>query len=349
MSRLQKRAKRPPMYPDGTIVGNYELIKRIGHGGFGDIYLVKNLTNKLCYAMKMEVDNKNKYLSREIRVLKRLRLACFPRIWETGTHESVKYCVMSLLGPSVSQLKRMIPSHSFSPATAMEIISESLTLIERLHSMGYVHRDIKPSNFLIRPKLNSPLCLIDFGLAASFIDPVTKQHIPKIGHRFIGTQKYASPNAHDKVLLSRRDDLYSWFYMSLEILGSNLPWTGLESDEMCEYKRSISSQDLCKEVPPCFVRIHDYIRSLKYAAKPDYEKIHDILMPVLADNRSMFPDNQWSMLWQYAEEERSLIPDEHEQWNAEDELSDDSLESIDLKHALIPEGFRDPGCCCLLL
>lgn len=347
---MQKRAKRPPLYPNGTIIRNYELIKRIGHGGFGDIYLVKNLTNHLNYAMKMEVrDTKNKYLSREIRVLKRLKSTCFPRIWEAGTHESVKYCVMSLLGPSLSQLKRSIPSNRFSPATAMEIITESLTLIERLHSMGYVHRDIKPSNFLIRPKLNSPLCLIDFGLAASFMNPVTKQHLPKIGHRFIGTQKYASPNAHKQVLLSRRDDLYSWFYMALELLGTTLPWAGLESDEMCEYKKSVPSQELCREVPACFARIYDYIRSLKYATKPDYEKIQDILMPVLAENRSMFPDNQWSMLWQYAEEERSLIPDEHGQWDEGDQLSEDSLESIDLKHALIPDGFKDPECCCLLL
>jgi tau tubulin kinase len=66
---------------------------------------------------------------------------------------------------------------------------------------------------------------VDFGLAKLHIDPVTKKPFArrKITD-FRGTIPYASINAHNKEELSRRDDLWSFYFMMLEFLGEQLQW-----------------------------------------------------------------------------------------------------------------------------
>lgn len=72
--------------------------------------------------------------------------------------------------------------------------------------------------------------VVDFGLAKEHLDPVTK--IPYVARRntdFRGTIPYASLNAHNKQELSRRDDLWSFYFMLLEFLDEPLSWKQSET------------------------------------------------------------------------------------------------------------------------
>ena len=99
--------------------------------------------------------------------------------------------------------------------------------IESVHKSGYIHRDIKPSNFVFgrSDDETSKIFLIDFGLAKQHIDPKTDEpYPPKRRCDFRGTIPYASLTAHNKMDLSRKDDMWSFFYMLIEFLEGTLPW-----------------------------------------------------------------------------------------------------------------------------
>jgi len=70
------------------------------------------------------------------------------------------------------------------------------------------------------------LILTDFDMAWKFIDPKKKAHKPEVGlPYFMGTNRYAPRRAHYLQELSRRDDIESWLYISLELLDYDLyPW-----------------------------------------------------------------------------------------------------------------------------
>jgi tau tubulin kinase len=68
--------------------------------------------------------------------------------------------------------------------------------------------------------------LIDFGLARKYVDEDGKPMAKRTDTAFRGSTTYASVYAHRNEDLSRRDDLWSWFYMLLELVEGELPgWT----------------------------------------------------------------------------------------------------------------------------
>jgi serine/threonine protein kinase len=133
-----------------------------------------------------------------------------------------------------------------------------LNCIEELHKTGFVHRDIKIANFLLQPKMHNSLCLIDFGISASYIDQKTGNHIACSEVKvFDGSDIYASPNAHKGLNLSRRDDLISWFYSIVEMRDKCLPWTGkTDFNIIGRMKKKISIKSLCSSLPSAFPKIY---------------------------------------------------------------------------------------------
>jgi hypothetical protein len=163
--------------------------------------------------------------------------------------------------------------------------------IEYVHDKGYLHRDIKPNNFLLgkfsrEMKIDDCVYIIDFGLSKSYIDPDTKNHYSfKEDRRFVGTPRYASLNTHLGVRQSRRDDLESIIFILVYFLKGDLPWQGVKAKTKSEKKRkimrkkkSVSPEELCSSLPIEFNTLLNYIRSIKFEEKPDYEYIYNLLI-----------------------------------------------------------------------
>ncbi len=105
------------------------------------------------------------------------------------------------------------------------IMHSSLEIIETMHKAGYLHRDVKPSNFMIRlqeGKIINKLYPIDFGISKRYIR--YGAHIPfKEGKKMVGSPVFCSPLTHQGHEQSRRDDLWSWLFMSIYLV-EKLPW-----------------------------------------------------------------------------------------------------------------------------
>jgi len=268
--------KDRPEIPENTLINGYSIIKRIGRGGYGDIYEVMNLDSLKRFAMKVEFFHaEKKGLDEELEILHKLQDSIyFPRLETSGNTESYQYLIMELLGPSVSNMRRTCPKRHYSIYTIVRIAEEMLKCIRDFHDHGFIHRDIKPGNFLIRSDRENPLCLIDFGLSQKLYSP-NGDHIPFSNEAgFTGTCRYASIHAHDSYELSRRDDLISWFYSLIELAEGKVPWPGSKDRKNTEkLKRNTKPEKLCKSLPKVFIGIYVYIMELGFDEKPDYDMI----------------------------------------------------------------------------
>lgn len=262
----------------GSALCGITIIQRAGSGGYGEVYFGHSASDGRIYAIKVEsVDSKKQALANEAIILRSLNSPYFPRVYKCSKTKDFKFISMEALGVSVSKILR--ESRTICYETMYVIASEALKVIRQLHTFGIVHNDIKPSNFVLRPRSNAPLCLLDFGGAYYYMDPETKKRYQMSENkRNSRTLLYASPNSHKKKMLGPRDDLYSWFIMLLEMFGGKIPW-GYEEDKnkILAMKLEVKAKELCSKMPHTFNKIYDLIISYEYEDEINYDLIQNLL------------------------------------------------------------------------
>jgi len=267
-----------------TIKDKWKIVKKIGGGGFGEIYQAQIMGNEEPVAIKVESTKQSKQvLKMEVAVLKALqsnsRHVC--KFYGCGRDERFNYIVMSLVGKSLAELRRAQPRGIFSLSTTLRLGKHILQAIRDIHEVGFLHRDIKPSNFAmgIGPN-NRNVYMLDYGLARQYVTQSGEVRQPRAVAGFRGTVRYASVNAHDNREMGRHDDLWSLFYMLIEFLQGQLPWRKIkDKDEVGRIKRTFQHDDLLKHerVPLEFEPFLRHIQNLTYHDQPDYDFLLTLL------------------------------------------------------------------------
>lgn len=271
-------------------VGNkYRIGRKIGSGSFGDIYQGTNIQNGDSVAIKLEpVKTRHPQLLYESRLYKILNsggnAVGVPNVRWYGVEGDYNVMVIDLLGPSLEDLFNFC-GRKLSLKTVLMLADQMISRVEYFHSKNFLHRDIKPDNFLMGTgKKGHHVYIIDFGLAKKYRDPKTHQHIPyKENKALTGTARYASINTHLGIEQARRDDLESCGYIFLYFLRGSLPWQGLKAttkkqkyDRISEKKMATPVETLCKGFPSEFTVYQNYVRSLKFEDKPDYQYLRKL-------------------------------------------------------------------------
>jgi len=260
--------------------GKYRLVRKIGSGSFGDIYLGINITNGEEVAVKVEEQKTvHPQLLYESKLYKVLQGGVgIPRTRWYGADRSYYFLVMDLLGPSLEDLFNYCSRH-FTLKTILMLADQMIGRIEYVHNKNFIHRDIKPDNFLMGIGSHcNKLYIIDFGLAKKYRDTTTRTHIPfRQDKKLTGTARYASINAHIGLEQSRRDDMESLGYVLMYFNRSSLPWQGLKAatkkqkyEKISEKKMSTPVEVLCKGFPAEFAMYLNYCRGLRFEEAPDY-------------------------------------------------------------------------------
>ena len=264
---------------------NYLIIKKIGAGSFGEVFLAQNTKNGHYVAAKIEEKARVPRIYNEYKIYCYLHKKNFdkglPKIYDFLGTADYNIMFMQLLGPSLEDLFNQ-SNRGFKFHTVANIALNLITLLEKLHNAEFIHRDIKPNNFLVDKDNQRTIYIMDFGLSKKYI--IDNKHIKYRDKRsLIGTARYASINMHMGIEPTRRDDLESLGYMLIYFIKGSLPWQGIKRkpgnnnlESIGECKICTSIDTLCENLPSCFKEYITYTRSLKYDETPNYEYLRNI-------------------------------------------------------------------------
>uniref|UniRef100_A0A3Q3QYH9 non-specific serine/threonine protein kinase n=1 Tax=Monopterus albus TaxID=43700 RepID=A0A3Q3QYH9_MONAL len=257
--------------PNCMVKDRWKVLKKIGGGGFGEIYEALDLLTRENVALKVESAQQPKQvLKMEVAVLKKLQgknhickfIGC-------GRNDKFNYVVMQLQ-------VRVSPEE---PSPSWGLGKQILEPIEAIHSVGFLHRDIKPSNFAMGrlPSTYRKCYMLDFGLARQYTNTTGEVRPPRTVAGFRGTVRYASVNAHKNKEMGRHDDLWSLFYMLVEFAVGQLPWRKIKDKEQVgQIKERYDHRMLLKHMPSEFNIFLDHVLALDYYTKPDYQLLMSV-------------------------------------------------------------------------
>ena len=273
---------------------NYTLIKKIGEGSFGAVFLAKDNKQSL-FAVKVEEKPTKERLRNEYNIYKKILrnrdISGIPQVYNLIETPDYNILVMELLGSSLENVFQKYEKN-IKINTIYKLALDIITILEQFHNRGFIHRDIKPNNFLFNyDKPYNQIYLMDFGLSKQYIQD--GKHIDlKTDRSLIGTARYASLNIHWGIEPSRRDDLESVGYILIYLLKGKLPWQGLKADKdksqiqkIGEKKLMISLDKLCENIDTCFKDYLIYTRQLKFTQKPDYEYLRNLFIKSAETNK----------------------------------------------------------------
>lgn len=216
------------MLEKGKKISEYVLIEKIGHGGFGDVWLAEKRTalSVSLFALKffrpagkdvIEIET----VQREIEVWQKISgLPNVISVMEADYAEDYIYIVSEYAeGGSLHEWLAANGGKAQSVNQAIEIVLEILNGLDFLHRAGFIHRDLKPANVLIR---KGTFCLADFGVTREI-----KTH--SITLHTAGTYNYMPPEAFNKKpTVSPATDIWAVAVIFQELLTGKLPFSQSE-------------------------------------------------------------------------------------------------------------------------
>lgn len=224
----------------GETVGNYKIVRRLGRGGMGEVYLAweeelqRNVAIKILLPDALSDKEMIERFKGEGRALARLNHPNVIGLYQFGEKGSSPYIVMEYV-EGVS-LDKMIRLHPLGVPEVIQIAKQILGGLAVAHEAGIVHRDIKPENILVDKDLK--VKLLDFGIAKVHFD---QRSVNTSMDVLIGTMNYVAPEIVAGKMASRQSDIYSAgltiFYM---LQGSN-PFDGRNNLAVLE---KIRTQDV---------------------------------------------------------------------------------------------------------
>ena len=217
-------------------VGHYRLVKRLGAGGMGAVFLAEHPTVESQVAIKIlhEAHMTDPALVRrlvdEARAVNMVRHPGLVRIHDCDTQEGVGlYLIMEYLrGQTLFQ--RFEDRGIFMPYFTARLLRQAASALAAAHAAGIIHRDLKPSNvFLVDdPEAMDGLRVkvLDFGVAKLLGDDEAMGELTSTG-MIIGSPQYMSPEqCLDSKGVDPRTDVFSLAAMGYALLTGRLPFPG---------------------------------------------------------------------------------------------------------------------------
>ncbi|KAK0410078.1 hypothetical protein QR680_004930 [Steinernema hermaphroditum] len=275
--------KQLPVEVGLVVNSRWEMVRKIGEGACGVVWEAIDLKTKKGHAaVKFEPRKEDQeMLKMEAVIMRSLSKSTHAaKLFDSGCTPKYNFIVMKMLGPSLCYLREQTPQMKFTLRTAVRIAMQTIEALRDLHEAGFVHRDVKPANFVMGAGKNSrsTVFMLDFGLSRIVKLKNDKGEAtlrPPRGYvRFRGTPRYCSVLVHRNEEPGLSDDIWSIFYMFIEMFTGDLPWRGL-SRIMVENKKVNLGKDVMIGCPKDTVVIYKHLRKLNYFKVPDYKLIVD--------------------------------------------------------------------------
>ena len=224
------------------MLGRYEVLKELGKGAMGTVYLGKDPKIGRIVAIKTlplaqefdadEIDEVKARFFREAETAGRLNHPNIVTIYDAGEDHDLAYIAMEFLkGHDLARYCK--PENLMEIPSIISIVERAAEGLDFAHRQNVVHRDIKPANIMYEPKSDT-VKITDFGIAS-----ITDSSKTKTG-TVLGTPSYMSPEQLAGKKVDGRSDLFSLGVMLYQMLSGSLPF---KADSMASLMFKITNEE----------------------------------------------------------------------------------------------------------
>ncbi len=213
----------------GARLGGYRVVRELGRGGMGVVYLAHDPRLDRDVAIKTlskELSGKEarSRCEREARTIARLNHPSVATVFDFGEHEGSTVLVMEYVEGDT--LREVLRRGRLSLPEAVSIATQVAEGLAAAHEQNVVHRDLKPSN-VMRGR-DGRVKILDFGLAKSFRGDPSGEHGVEITaeHRVVGTSGYLSPEQLRGRPVDARSDVFAFGVLLYELITGEPPFRG---------------------------------------------------------------------------------------------------------------------------
>ena len=215
-------------------IGHYKVMRLLGKGGMGAVYLAADTKLDRRVALKIlppEFSRDKDRMSRFVREAKSASALNHPNIitiHEIGEADGTHFIATEFIdGKTLGEYSKANP---FDYKSVLEIAIQVASALDEAHSAGIVHRDIKPDNVMVRA--NGLVKILDFGIAkltaqtaSDEADATVIQTQTQAG-MIIGTPQFMSPEQARGQTVNHQTDIFSFGVMFYEMLSGSSPFKG---------------------------------------------------------------------------------------------------------------------------
>ncbi len=274
----------PQFSPGTSLAGRYEIIKELGRGGMGEVYLAEDTNLKRQVAIKVlpqpfALDQERlARFEREARVLASLNHPNIATIYGLERSDGRQLLVMELVeGETLAELLKKGP---LPVEEALDVCRQIAEGLESAHDNGIIHRDLKPANIKITP--DRKIKILDFGLAKAYqeepgaIDlsksPTLTDQMTQPG-AILGTAAYMSPEQARSRPVDRRADIWAFGCVLYECLTGEMAIQGETfSDTLAHILKGDLDWSKLPSTTPSTIKI--LLR--RCLQKDSHKRLHDI-------------------------------------------------------------------------
>src|SRR5690348_6778527 len=206
----------------GQNVGRYRILRQLGSGGMGEVFLAEDPTLRRQVALKILSDPDDRSKRRFVREAITASKLSHPNVavvYEAADVDGVAYIAMQYVEGET--LRDRLAGKRLTEPEIRQIAREVADALDDAHRHGIIHRDIKPGNIMIDHR--GHVKVLDFGIAKTVEAPgdATDVRETSAGH-FIGTTQYASPEQTSGHAVDSRSDIFGFGVVLDEMItGSN--------------------------------------------------------------------------------------------------------------------------------
>jgi serine/threonine protein kinase len=276
----------------GQEIGHYKIVKKIGAGGMGEVYLAEDTTLDRRVAIKIlppEFSEDAQRMSRFVREAKSASALNHPNIitiHEIGEIDQIHFIATEYIEGET--LHRRLKGQPLGLKSVLEIVIQIISALDAAHQAGIIHRDIKPENVMIRP--DGLVKILDFGIAKLSESPKVGLNVDEesttavnsgtIPGMIIGTANYMSPEQARGQKIDTRTDIFSFGIVLYEMLSGQKAFESAHAMDVIGailHKEPPPLNQLLPELP------HEIDRIVKKTLRKDRDERYQTAKGLLAD------------------------------------------------------------------
>lgn len=298
----------PDTLEKGQQIGHYRIVRKLGEGGMGEVYLAEDTRLDRTVALKIlpaDVASDKRRMQRfkqEAKLASSLNQPNILTIFEFGDIDSLHFIASEYVDGTT--LRHYVRENQLKLPEIIDIGIQVVAALDAAHEARIVHRDIKPENIMVRRR-DKVIKVLDFGLAKvtertsgqsvrSDAEANTAVLVRTMPGSVMGTVHYMSPEQAQGLHVDERTDLWSVGVVIYEMVAGSVPFVGVTSShtivDILEKEPPPLGKPGARAVPPELQRIVS--KALAKDPNERYQTAKDMLIDLRNLKRRLELDSE---------------------------------------------------------